>query len=362
MTHRQHDHRHRTPSSGTCSPASCEQGRRSPDWSVDGRPRPRAGRHHRRRPRPAGRAAGLRRRQRRSGSCDGEQFIDAIPHGIREAHGRQAHHPAGQARGRRARLRDHRRRGRGHQARRPARPARPRRASSASTPSATLRSTRRPGWPSAPASTPCATPASRWCMRYKTTTLGTQLPDRWGLPDALRDDTGVIFASAFPGFDVVRRRARGATTPTEGRREQLAGPRRRSGPRCGGDEPACAELDRRIAELRAPSSSRAVRVRPPLPVPRPVHGPLAVRRAHRRPRPEHAVNAACASTTQALVARRGLDPGRALPARGRGRRRRRHQRRPAAVGRRRLPGLRRRRHRRRRSRTRRSRSTAAATA
>ena len=37
-------------------------------------------------------------------------------------------------------------------------------------------------------------------MRYKTTTLGTQLPDRWGLPDALRDDTGVIFASAFPGL------------------------------------------------------------------------------------------------------------------------------------------------------------------
>jgi acyl transferase domain-containing protein/NAD(P)-dependent dehydrogenase (short-subunit alcohol dehydrogenase family) len=38
-------------------------------------------------------------------------------------------------------------------------------------------------------------------MRYKTTTRGTQLPDRWGLPDALRDSTGVIFASAFPGYD-----------------------------------------------------------------------------------------------------------------------------------------------------------------
>jgi acyl transferase domain-containing protein/NAD(P)-dependent dehydrogenase (short-subunit alcohol dehydrogenase family)/acyl carrier protein len=38
-------------------------------------------------------------------------------------------------------------------------------------------------------------------MRYKTTTKGTQLPERWGLPDALRDDTGVIFASAFPGYD-----------------------------------------------------------------------------------------------------------------------------------------------------------------
>ncbi len=38
-------------------------------------------------------------------------------------------------------------------------------------------------------------------MRYKTTSKGTQLPDRWGLPEALRDDTGVIFASAFPGYD-----------------------------------------------------------------------------------------------------------------------------------------------------------------
>lgn len=38
-------------------------------------------------------------------------------------------------------------------------------------------------------------------MRYKTTTKATQLPDRWALPDALRDDTGVIFASAFPGCD-----------------------------------------------------------------------------------------------------------------------------------------------------------------
>ena len=38
-------------------------------------------------------------------------------------------------------------------------------------------------------------------MRYKTTTIGTQLSDRWVLPESLRDDTGVIFASAFPGFN-----------------------------------------------------------------------------------------------------------------------------------------------------------------
>jgi malonyl CoA-acyl carrier protein transacylase len=38
-------------------------------------------------------------------------------------------------------------------------------------------------------------------MRYKTTTKGTKLPDRWSLPEAMQDETGVIFGSAFPGFD-----------------------------------------------------------------------------------------------------------------------------------------------------------------
>ncbi len=36
---------------------------------------------------------------------------------------------------------------------------------------------------------------------YRTTSKGTFLPDRWLLPPALRDETGVIFASAFPGGD-----------------------------------------------------------------------------------------------------------------------------------------------------------------
>ena len=34
---------------------------------------------------------------------------------------------------------------------------------------------------------------------YKKTSKGTYLPERWLLPEALRDETGVIFASAFPG-------------------------------------------------------------------------------------------------------------------------------------------------------------------
>ncbi|MGB9634451.1 MAG: acyltransferase domain-containing protein, partial [Chloroflexaceae bacterium] len=36
---------------------------------------------------------------------------------------------------------------------------------------------------------------------YRKTSKGTFLPERWMLPEALRDETGVIFASAFPGYD-----------------------------------------------------------------------------------------------------------------------------------------------------------------
>ena len=42
-------------------------------------------------------------------------------------------------------------------------------------------------------------------MRYKTTTKGTQLPDRWGLPDALRDDTGRDLRFGIPGLRLLRR-------------------------------------------------------------------------------------------------------------------------------------------------------------
>ncbi|NPV56114.1 MAG: acyltransferase domain-containing protein, partial [Anaerolineae bacterium] len=38
-------------------------------------------------------------------------------------------------------------------------------------------------------------------MSYRQTSKGTYLPDRWKLPQALRDETGVIFGSAFPGLD-----------------------------------------------------------------------------------------------------------------------------------------------------------------
>ncbi len=37
-------------------------------------------------------------------------------------------------------------------------------------------------------------------MSYRQTSKGTFLPNRWMLPEALADETGVIFASAFPGL------------------------------------------------------------------------------------------------------------------------------------------------------------------
>jgi acyl transferase domain-containing protein/acyl carrier protein/NAD(P)-dependent dehydrogenase (short-subunit alcohol dehydrogenase family) len=88
-------------------------------------------------------------------------------------------------------------------------------------------------------------------MRYKTTTKGTMLPDGWGLPDEMRDDTGVLFTSAFPGYDsfeeiiseFYRERMR------RERMEELAGLRARAS-EFGGDGLVEA-LDRRIAELRA---------------------------------------------------------------------------------------------------------------
>jgi malonyl CoA-acyl carrier protein transacylase len=38
-------------------------------------------------------------------------------------------------------------------------------------------------------------------MHYKDTTTGSKLPDRWLLPDSMKDDTGIIFVSAFPGYN-----------------------------------------------------------------------------------------------------------------------------------------------------------------
>src|ERR687898_277399 len=134
-------------------------------------------------------------------------------------------------------------------------------------------------------------------MRYKTTTVGTKLPERWGLPDALRDETGVIFASAFPGYgefagDVERYVA------DRFRRQELAtlhGIRSRID---GGE--AAAEIDRRIGEVEA-----KIKVEPfefdrrfLFRILSMGHSQFAEIIGARGPNTQ--VNAACASTTQAV--------------------------------------------------------------
>ncbi|HSO66034.1 MAG TPA: beta-ketoacyl synthase N-terminal-like domain-containing protein, partial [Ornithinibacter sp.] len=135
-------------------------------------------------------------------------------------------------------------------------------------------------------------------MSYKTTTLGTQLPDRWGLPEALRDETGVIFASAFPGYDRFAEAVEGYALD-RGRREGLLAVEGLRA-RMAEDDPATAEVDALVAELRETLGRepyqfdrrflfRALSMG---------HSQFAEIIGARGPNTQ--INAACASTTQAL--------------------------------------------------------------
>ena len=81
---------------------------------------------------------------------------------------------------------------------------------------------------------------------WKKTTTGKYLPERWMLPEAMREETGVVFASAFPGFNRFADEAHRYYT-FESRRaqrrqlEELLETTRESGTR--------SEISRRIAEL-----------------------------------------------------------------------------------------------------------------
>jgi acyl transferase domain-containing protein len=136
-------------------------------------------------------------------------------------------------------------------------------------------------------------------LRYKTTTTGSRLPDRWGLPDDMRDDTGVIFASAFPGYDSLvgqmehfhrDRTLRERLAELEDLRSRLVSA-----------DGAGEEIDRRIRELRAELK------RDPFVFDRRFlfqvlsmgHAQLAETIGARGPNTQ--VNAACASTTQACA-------------------------------------------------------------
>ena len=124
---------------------------------------------------------------------------------------------------------------------------------------------------------------------YRTTSVGTQLPDRWMLPEELRDRTGVIFASAFPGYnDFADELTRFGIDAA--RRQELAALAavRAKVAEADGHSPALAEIDRRIHDLQLDAGAGRLHVRPALPVPRAVDGALAVRRADRGAGAEHA--------------------------------------------------------------------------
>ncbi len=89
-------------------------------------------------------------------------------------------------------------------------------------------------------------------LRYKTTTKGTQLPDRFMLPVEMRDDTGVIFGSAFPGYDAFAEILSDFYRDRNRREkiEELSAIRART-QRSDGSGSLAAELDRRIRELQA---------------------------------------------------------------------------------------------------------------
>jgi acyl transferase domain-containing protein/acyl carrier protein/NADP-dependent 3-hydroxy acid dehydrogenase YdfG len=96
-------------------------------------------------------------------------------------------------------------------------------------------------------------------MRYKTTTKGTMLPDRWGLPDEMRDDTGVLFTSAFPGYDSYEEIISGFYRDKirHERLDELKALRAKAF-QFGGNG-LVEELDRRISELQAEINSRPYR-------------------------------------------------------------------------------------------------------
>ncbi len=137
---------------------------------------------------------------------------------------------------------------------------------------------------------------------YKKTSKGTYLPDRFVLPQALRDETGVIFASAFPGLDRFAEELK-RYHRWEGKVQQLAALEdlREYAAADAGDDALLREIDRRIHALRADMQ------RDPYTFDRRFlfrvlsmgHSQFAEFIGARGPNTQ--VNAACASTAQAVA-------------------------------------------------------------
>ncbi|HLA77628.1 MAG TPA: SDR family NAD(P)-dependent oxidoreductase [Vicinamibacteria bacterium] len=133
---------------------------------------------------------------------------------------------------------------------------------------------------------------------YRKTTTGKHLPDRWLLPEALRDETGVVFASAFPGYDrLADELHRFYTYDSRRNQRQMLEELRRSTQ----DPVTLREIQRRSAELdqalarEAYSFDRRFLLR----VLTMGHSQFAEYIGARGPNAH--VNAACASTPQAVA-------------------------------------------------------------
>jgi len=140
-------------------------------------------------------------------------------------------------------------------------------------------------------------------LRYRTTSIGTQLPDHWALPAELRDDTGVIYASAFPGLEEMTDEVSRYTTDHMRRErvEELESLRARMLEHDGADSVVINEVDRRIHDLRRQLEREPYEFnrRFLFRVPAMAHGQLAELIGARGPNTH--INAACASTTQAIA-------------------------------------------------------------
>ncbi len=148
-------------------------------------------------------------------------------------------------------------------------------------------------------------------MRHKTTTTGSKLPDGWALPEPMRDDTGVIFASAFPGLDSFARIIEGYHED-RARRERLEELHAlRAKLAATGAVSAVPEVDARIATVEAELEANPFRFdrRFLFQVLNMGHAQFAEHIGARGP--NIGTNGACASSTQATaLARDWIAAGR----------------------------------------------------
>ncbi len=240
----------------------------------------------------------LRRRQPRPAA----RRRPAHPAGARAAaprDGREADHPPGQERrGRRPALRGHRLDRRRHPARRARRRLRPHPRFRRCPPTAWRPATASRCSRSAPASTRCATPACRSCCATRRPPPVAGCPTAGRCPRRSATTTGVIFGSAFPGYDQLLGQVE-AFHLDRARRERAA--ELRAAARRRRPAPLATDLDRRLAEIEAEVAREpyAFDRRFLFQVLAMGHSQFAEAIGARGPNVQ--INSACATTTQAFA-------------------------------------------------------------